>query len=92
LQPKQRTEFLFRARVNPCTMKWEQQEGLLGCPVLCQNPRGAVSRPSSMSTGSRVYVEQNFNTAKGLKDAFNPSTLEAEAGGSLSVRPAWSTE
>ena len=24
--------------------------------------------------------------------AFNPSTLEAEAGGSLSSRPAWSTE
>ena len=23
---------------------------------------------------------------------FNPSTLEAEAGGSLSLRPAWSTE
>jgi hypothetical protein len=24
--------------------------------------------------------------------AFNPSTLEAEAGGFLSLRPAWSTE
>ena len=24
--------------------------------------------------------------------AFNPSTWEAEAGGSLSLRPAWSTE
>jgi hypothetical protein len=24
--------------------------------------------------------------------AFNPSTLEAEAGGSLSSRPAWSPE
>jgi hypothetical protein len=24
--------------------------------------------------------------------AFNPSTWEAEAGGSLSSRPAWSTE
>jgi hypothetical protein len=24
--------------------------------------------------------------------AFNPSTREAEAGGSLSLRPAWSTE
>ena len=27
-----------------------------------------------------------------LAHAFNPSTLEAEAGGALSLRPAWSTE
>jgi hypothetical protein len=27
-----------------------------------------------------------------VANTFNPSTQEAEAGGSLSLRPAWSTE
>jgi hypothetical protein len=34
-----------------------------------------------------------FKTKLGVvAHAFNPSTREAEAGGSLSSRPAWSTE
>jgi hypothetical protein len=28
----------------------------------------------------------------GMVHTFNPGTQEAEAGGSLSLRPAWSTE
>jgi hypothetical protein len=36
-------------------------------------------------------VERPTNAGRG-GDAFNPSTREAEAGGFLSLRSAWSTE
>jgi hypothetical protein len=43
------------------------------------------------------YEKQNKQTTTTtnwavVAHAFNPSTWEAEAGGSLSSRPAWSTE
>jgi hypothetical protein len=55
------------------------------------------------SSGSQLYVQQStyalnkYNLKKRrcqavLVHAFNPSTWEAEAGGFLSSRPAWSTE
>jgi hypothetical protein len=38
-------------------------------------------------------AQQNHSSAPGVvAHAFNPSTREAEAGGFLSSRPAWSTK
>jgi major histocompatibility complex class I len=51
--------------------------------------------------GNRTNIERNFSGTFFFKTvcvpgvvahAFNPSTWEAEAGGLLSSRPAWSTE
>jgi hypothetical protein len=46
--------------------------------------------------GSRAIVQNLREKKKTMPDvvahAFNPSTWEAEAGGFLSSRPAWSTE
>jgi hypothetical protein len=39
-----------------------------------------------------VLKKQKTKTKAGVAHAFNPSTWEAEAGGFLSSRPAWSTE
>jgi hypothetical protein len=39
-----------------------------------------------------LFSEQSFNELKPLAHAFNPSTQEAEAGGFLSSRSAWSTK
>jgi hypothetical protein len=51
------------------------------------------------TTGKHPYQENNFFLMFKKKiqpgvvvHAFNPSTREAEAGGFLSLRPAWSTE
>jgi major histocompatibility complex class I len=35
---------------------------------------------------------KNFSGQAVVAHAFNPSTWEAESGGFLSLRPAWSTE
>jgi hypothetical protein len=45
--------------------------------------------------GLRLFLNTNKNIRKQpgmLVHAFNPSTREAEAGGFLSSRPAWSTK
>jgi hypothetical protein len=48
---------------------------------------------------THTHTEKNKNKNKNKKQgqavvayAFNPSTWEAEAGGFLSLRPAWSTD
>jgi hypothetical protein len=66
-----------------------------------QQPHGG-SQPSVMgsdalfwcvSEDSSVYLNKNkINRQAVVVHAFNPSTWEAEAGGFLSLRPAWSTE
>jgi hypothetical protein len=41
----------------------------------------------------KLHAETNKNSKPGaVAHAFNPSTWEAEAGGFLSLRPAWSTK
>jgi hypothetical protein len=40
----------------------------------------------------RKIIENNFQISKVMVHAFNPSTQEAEAGGFLISRPAWSTK
>jgi major histocompatibility complex class I len=39
-----------------------------------------------------VYKRQGYLSWAVVAHAFNPSTWEAEAGGFLSSKPAWSTE
>jgi hypothetical protein len=39
-----------------------------------------------------IYLKKKNVSRAGVAHAFNPSTSEAEAGGFLSSRPAWSTE
>jgi hypothetical protein len=41
---------------------------------------------------SRIIFKSDLNGWVVVAYAFNPSTWEAEAGGFLSSRPAWSTE
>jgi hypothetical protein len=44
-------------------------------------------------TNKQTNTQGNWYTERGMvAHAFNPSTWEAEAGGFLSSRPAWSTE
>jgi hypothetical protein len=43
------------------------------------------------SQGEIYHLERVLDQAV-VAHAFNPSTREAEAGGFLSLRPAWSTE
>jgi hypothetical protein len=40
----------------------------------------------------RTSDEKNMREPGVVVHTFNPSTQEAEAGGFLSLRPAWSTE
>jgi major histocompatibility complex class I len=39
-----------------------------------------------------MYIKKNPTKPGVVAHAFNPSTREAEAGGFLSLRPAWSTK
>jgi hypothetical protein len=54
--------------------------------------------PKQNKTKQNKKTNKNNNNKKNrlsqavVAQAFNPSTLEAEAGGFLSLRPAWSTE
>jgi hypothetical protein len=45
-----------------------------------------------ISTISRSYYDKSAGSQAGVAHTFNPSTWEAEAGGFLSSRPAWSTK
>jgi hypothetical protein len=47
----------------------------------------AVSQKTGNSSTSRLSYSRAM-----VAHTFNPSTWEAEAGGFLSLRPAWSTE
>jgi hypothetical protein len=59
---------------------------------------GSVPSSEKSKGDNRIgnVVEELKGSPKGgravVAHAFNPSTWEAEAGGSLSTRPAWSTE
>jgi hypothetical protein len=56
-------------------------------------PLTAILRVSSLSH-ERYGKEaiKNCSSQAVVAHAFNPSTWEAEAGGFLSLRPAWSTK
>jgi hypothetical protein len=45
-----------------------------------------------MDTLVYIYIKNESFSQTVVAHAFNPSTQEAEAGGSLSLRPAWFTE
>jgi hypothetical protein len=48
---------------------------------------------SEDSYSAYIYLKKNERESQVVvAHAFNPSTREAEAGGFLSLRPAWSTE
>jgi hypothetical protein len=62
-----------------------------------QMPHSAPWRPGSTETLYGVCYRKCPLTRAVVSQAvvvraFNPSTWEAETGGSLSLRPAWSTE
>jgi len=40
----------------------------------------------------KLHIQKAVQEPGSAVHTFNPSALEAEAGGSLSLRPAWSTE
>jgi hypothetical protein len=55
--------------------------------------------PSTSLAGAKLEIFENCSRVQDhpaepgvVAHTFNPSTREAEAGGSLSSRPAWSTE
>jgi hypothetical protein len=62
----------------------------------------ALSRqgPGSLQAGAalalrvvlRIKIDSRVVVAAAVVHAFNPSTWEAEVGGFLSLRPAWSTK
>ena len=66
---------------------------------MAQQLRALTALPEDHVGGSQKLLELQGVNASGLhghrthvhERAFNPSTWEAEAGGSLSLRPAWST-
>ena len=75
------------------------------CPAVCGLHRGLSSVDKGISCAEsqvytdklrrKIFVLKNKNKTKipgVVAHAFNPSTWEAEAGGFLSSRPAWSTE
>jgi hypothetical protein len=41
---------------------------------------------------TKGYTQENWKLLGMVAHSFNPSTREAEAGGFLSSRPAWSTK
>jgi hypothetical protein len=43
-------------------------------------------------TETKKPLKKERSSRAVVANAFNPSTWEAEAGGFLSLRPAWSTE
>jgi hypothetical protein len=53
--------------------------------------RGSKERMNEMNMG-HSRNERDSRSQAVVAHAFNPSTWEAEAGGFLSSRPAWSTE
>jgi hypothetical protein len=49
--------------------------------------------PDKLSSDLSMHTDKDLKTGQGVvAHTFNPSTQEAEAGGFLSSRPAWSTE
>jgi hypothetical protein len=65
--------------------------GLSVCMGLCLRYRAIKGWPSL--SASALWRRLKSSAALGVvAHAFNPSTREAEAGGSLSSRPAWSTK
>jgi hypothetical protein len=75
------------AKLQGSTLKWNRKQGSVEKVV------------KSGRTMSYLIVFQCINLALKIVScravvahAFNPSTWEAEAGGFLSLRPAWSTE
>jgi hypothetical protein len=77
---------------------------LCGVFQLMSSPLGPGSLLLSWHLGLPSGYPQLTNSSKNVEDkkpvfepgvvahAFNPSTQEAEAGGFLSLRPAWSTK
>jgi hypothetical protein len=60
---------------------------------------GGGTTPFTLATNNITLTKQvkdlydkNFKSAFKVAHAFNPSTPEAEVGGFLSSRPAWSTK
>ncbi|EGW12256.1 hypothetical protein I79_023854 [Cricetulus griseus] len=51
--------------------------------------KGSIARGRKGLRASTQEVQASWVVAA---HAFNPSTVEAEAGGSLNLKPAWSTE
>jgi hypothetical protein len=58
-----------------------------------EEPSAETVEDINISTSvSRDPIRTKYPVWTVMAHAFNPSTREAEAGGFLSLRPAWSTE
>jgi hypothetical protein len=90
---------LGSAEIEKCSGDSDQ------CPAVCGLHRGLSSVDKGISCAEsqvytdklrrKIFVLKNKNKTKipgVVAHAFNPSTWEAEAGGFLSSRPAWSTK
>ena len=76
--------FFFRDRVSLYSS---------GCHGTHFVDQAGLKHRNSSASASQVLGLKACATTSGfvVVPAFNPSTLEVEAGGSLSSRPAWST-
>jgi hypothetical protein len=81
--------------------KKDYSPGLRACIKLYQYIEFMLSKITFTRTTRIRTAHQGSGAEKGfyinsqlgvVAQAFNPSTWEAEAGGFLSLRPAWSTE
>jgi hypothetical protein len=55
-------------------------------------PHQPIIKTKSLTGKKRTKLKKQYCQAGVVAHTFNPSTWEAEAGGFLSSRPAWSTE
>jgi hypothetical protein len=53
---------------------------------------GSLVKEKELNSISRTHIKKVDPSPAVVAHTFNPSTWEAEAGGFLSLRPAWSTK
>jgi hypothetical protein len=78
-----------------CSHPGKAGQDSLNCPIVGREGLGAVQvqSPSRASVlVPQTTMKRGSHKLGVVAHSFNPSTQEAEAGGFLSSRPAWSTE
>ena len=95
LQHCQGINFISISFTPMCSLKRKKAGGVWPTNPAHRRPRTADCHESETSLGYIVSYSPICATYRNpvfVVHAFNPSTQEAEAGGSLSLRPIWSTE